>query len=176
MPLDPRSDPSVPSLSDPREVARQAAVDELQILDTPPENRFDVIVKLARHMYGAESAAFTVLDRDRVWHKAKAGTDIEGAPRTTSFCSVAIKGTGTMVIADLQADARFANNPAVTDDPHVRFYAGTPVYAPNGQPLGTLCVWDTRARPEGDFDDVAIKQLAHAIELELRVKPFGKGE
>ena len=170
---DPRSDISVPSSTDPREIERQAAVDELKIVDTPPENRFDVIVRLARHMYGTEAAAFTVLDRDRVWHKAKAGTDVEGAPRTTSFCSIAIKGEGTMVVPDTAADERFDDNPAV---PGVRFYAGAPVYAPNGQPLGTLCVWDANARAEGDFDDVAIKQLAHAIELELRVKPFSKDE
>jgi len=176
MAVDPRSDTSVPALDDPREVERQAAVDQLGIVDTVAENRFDVIVRLARHMYGAESAAFTVLDRDRVWHKSKAGTDVSEAPRTVSFCSVAIKGEGSMVIPDTRSDDRFVDNPAVVDDPGVRFYAGSPVYAPNGQPLGTLCVWDSRPRTDSTFDDTAIKQLAHAIELELRVKPFGRDE
>jgi GAF domain-containing protein len=173
MAVDPRADISVPSPTDPREALRMAAIDELEILDTRPEDRFDVIVRLARQMYGAEAAAFTVLDRDRVWHKSKAGTDVEGAPRTTSFCSIAIKGEGTMIIPDTAADERFDDNPAV---PGVRFYAGAPVYAPNGQPVGTLCVWDSHARTAGEFDDTQIKQLAHAIELELRVKPFGKNE
>jgi len=174
--VDPRSDPSVPSLTDPAEVARQAAVDDLEILETRAENRFDVIVKLARHMYGTDAAAFTVLDRNRVWHKAKFGTDIAEAPRTTSFCSVAIKGEGPMVIADTRDDPRFVDNPAVTGDPGVRFYAGAPVYTPSGQPVGTLCVWDAKPREDGSFDDTAIKQLAHAIELELRVKPMGVNE
>ena len=101
---DPRSDPSVPSLDDPNEIIRQAAVDELDILDTPEENRFDVIVNLARQLYGAESAAFTILDRKRVWHKAKAGTDVDEAERSNSFCSIAIKGEGTMVIPDARLD------------------------------------------------------------------------
>jgi len=174
--VDPRSDPSVPSLTDPREVERQTAVDELGIVDTVAENRFDVIVKLARHMYGADAAAFTVLDRDRVWHKAKFGTDIVELPRTTSFCSVAIKGEGPMVIGDTHDDPRFANNPAVVGDPGVRFYAGAPVYTANGQPVGTLCVWDAKPREDGSFDDTAIKQLARAIELELRVTPMGANE
>ena len=174
--VDPRSDPSVPSLTDPREIERQAAIDDLGIIDTVAENRFDVIVKLARHMYGTDAAAFTVLDRNRVWHKAKFGTDIEEAPRTVSFCSVAIKGTGPMVISDTREDARFVDNPAVVGDPSVRFYAGAPVYTPNGQPIGTLCVWDSKPREDGSFDTTAIKQLAHAIELELRVKPFGRDE
>jgi len=174
--VDPRSDPSVPSLSDPAEVARQAAVDDLGLIDTVAENRFDVIVKLARHMYGAEAAAFTVLDRDRVWHKAKFGTDMDEAPREVSFCSIAIKGQGPMVVSDALEDERFSHNPVVVDRPGIRFYAGAPVYTQSGQPVGTLCVWDSKPREDGSFDDTAIKQLAHAIELELRVKPMGRDE
>lgn len=176
MSLDPRSDISVPPLDDPDEILRQAAVDDLGIIATVAENRFDVIVKLARHMYGAEAAAFTVLDRDRVWHKSKFGTDIEEAPRTVSFCSIAIKGSGPMVVPDTRDDVRFVDNPAVVGDPSVRFYAGAPVYTPSGQSVGTLCVWDSHPRTAGSFDDTAIKQLAHAIELELRVKPMGSDE
>ena len=172
MSIDPRSDISVPSLADPAEVERQAAVDALGIIDTPPENRFDVIVRLARQLYGAESAAFTVLDRDRVWHKSRAGTDVDEAPRTVSFCSVAIKGQGSMIIGDARADGRFADNPAVMGDPGVRFYAGYPVMTPSGQQVGTICVWDTKAREVGDLDDSKLKQLAHLIESELRVDPF----
>ncbi len=172
---DPRSDPSVPSLDDPNEIIRQAAVDELDILDTREEDRFDVIVNLARQLYGAESAAFTILDRKRVWHKAKAGTDIDEAHRSNSFCSIAIKGEGTMVIPDARLDSRLADNPFVVAEPGIRFYAGTPVLAPNGQPLGTLCVWDSRPHNEG-FDDTTIKQLARAIEAELRVQPFRPSE
>lgn len=174
--VDPRSDPSVPSLTDPREVERQRAVEDLGLIDTVAESRFDVIVKLARHMYGTDAAAFTVLDRDRVWHKAKFGTDISEAPRTFSFCSVAIKGQGPMVIADTREDPRFVENPAVVGDPSVRFYAGAPVYTPSGQPVGTLCVWDAKPREDGSFDTTAITQLAHAIELELRVTPMGPDE
>ena len=176
MNFDPRDDATVPDLDDPAEMERQAAVDELRIVDTPPEDRFDVIVKLARQMYGAEAAAFTILDKGRVWHKAKIGTDIDEADRRNSFCSIAIKGEGVMLVPDARLDPRLETNPFVQANPGIRFYAGAPVIAPNGQPLGTLCVWDSQPHDAETFDDTAIKQLTHAIEVELEFEPMAKAE
>ena len=153
---------------------RQKAVDALGIVDTPAEDRFDRIVTMARQLYGTESAVFSVIDRDREWHKSRSGNTVEQASRTASFCSVTIRGTDAMVVGDASKDDRFRETAAVEGDPNIRFYAGFPVQAPNGQQIGALCVYDPTPRNADEIDDSMLRQLAHLIEAELRVAPAGR--
>ena len=150
---------------------RQKAVDDLGILDTPTEDRFDRIVTMARQLYGTDSAVFSIIDREREWHKSMAGTDTVEVARSSSFCSVTIRQTGAMVVTDATADERFSDNPSVTGNPGIRFYAGVPVEGPRGERIGALCVYDPRPRTGEEIDETMLRQLAHLIEAELRVAP-----
>ena len=153
------------------EEQRQKAVDDLGILDTQPEDRFDRIVTMARQLYGTDSAVFSIIDREREWHKSMAGTDTVEVARSSSFCNVTIRQTGGMVIEDATADERFSDNPVVTGDPGIRFYAGVPVEGPQGERIGALCVYDPKPRTGEEVDETMLRQLAHLIEAELRVAP-----
>lgn len=147
---------------------RQRAVEGLGILDTPAEERFDHIVSLARQLYGTDSAVFSVIDNDREWHKSRSGNTVEEAARTSSFCSVTIRGTGPMVIGDASHDERFNATPAVVDDPNIRFYAGVPIKAPGGEQIGALCVYDPNPRDAVGVDAADLRRLGHLIEAELK--------
>jgi diguanylate cyclase (GGDEF)-like protein len=156
----------------PEETRRVAALHALNILDTEPEERFDRITRLAQRLYGTSMASVTLLDSDRAWLKSQQGVDLEdldpgGSPRETSFCSHAILDTETTVVADATLDERFADNPHVLGDPNIRFYAGHPVAAPGGEPLGTLCVFDDKPRAAEDFDAEALQELAAMVEAEV---------
>lgn len=153
------------------EAVRQRAVDLLGIADTPPEDRFDRIVTMARQLYHTDSAVFSVIDRDREWHKSRSGNTVEEVARTSSFCSVAIRGVSSLVVGDASLDARFRDTPSVVDDPNLRFYAGMPVHSASGETIGALCVYDPVPREASEVDDTLLRQLAHLIELELRVYP-----
>lgn len=151
---------------------RQRAVDAVGILDTSPEDRFDRIVTMARQLYNTESAVFSVIDRDREWHKSRSGINtVDQTARTSSFCSVTIRGRESMIVGDASKDERFSHTPAVEGDPNIRFYAGFPVRAPGGEQIGALCVYDPKPRDQGEVDQTMLRQLAHLIEAELRVAP-----
>lgn len=150
------------------EAERQAAVDALGILDTPGEERFDRIVAMAREVYGTELAIFSVIDRDREWHKSMVGTDISELERSSSFCSHTIRERGAMIIPDLALDERFEHNPFVEGEPHLRFYAGFPVESPSGERIGALCVLDSSPRDSADVDEATLRELALRIQAELR--------
>jgi hypothetical protein len=151
----------------PLEQARQHAVDGLGILDTEPEERFDRIVGLAQRVFGTHSAAFTVIDHDRQWNKAVVGMAPGEIPRSSSFCAIAIRERGPMVVPDAFADERFRDNPFVQGEPHFRFYAGFPVESPSGERIGALCVFDLEPRPASDVDLVLLRELAIMVQSEL---------
>jgi diguanylate cyclase (GGDEF)-like protein len=127
------------------EDARLTALHSLALLDTPAESAFDEIVELAAWACHAPIAAITMIDEDRQWLKASVGFEVREIGRDISFCGHAIVDGMTMVVPDLRLDPRFVDNPLVTDDPSIRFYAGVPVYV-DGHAVGTLCVLDTRPR------------------------------
>jgi GAF domain-containing protein len=129
------------------EEARQQAVDRSGILNRRAEAGLQRIVEAAARMYQAEIALLSIIDRSREWFAAQVGLDIEQVPRAQSFCLHAIRKPGEpLVILDALTDRRFAANPFVTDDPHIRFYAGVPLLDRAGYPLGALCVLDSRPR------------------------------
>lgn len=126
---------------------RLAALHALEILDTGPEDDFDTIARLAAGICDAPMALVSLVDSDRQWFKARVGFEQQSTPRNVSFCSQAIVTPDqALVVPDARADARFANNPLVTGDPSIRFYAGVPLVTRDGHALGTVCVIDTVPR------------------------------
>ena len=125
---------------------RLAALRELLILDTPPEERFDKIVQFAAQEFDVPIALISLIDENRQWFKARVGLDACETGRDVSFCAHAILQADIFVIPDARADERFADNPLVTAPPHVIFYAGAPLAMPNGYAVGTLCLIDHQPR------------------------------
>src|SRR3954467_4643485 len=106
------------------ETDRLAALYGLDILDSAPEQDFDDIVALASNVCGTPMSLVTLVDTDRQWFKARVGTGAVETDREISFCSHAILGRDLLVVPDATMDPRFADNPTVTCDDGVRFYAG----------------------------------------------------
>ncbi len=155
------------------EMQRQHVLEGYGIVETLPEQAYDDITHLASEICRTPIASITFLDRDRQWFKSRVGIDVTETPREISFCGHAILEPGSlMVVEDAQKDARFADNPLVTGDPHIRFYAGAPLVTPDGHALGTLCVIDREARDLNESQARSLRALARQImaQLELRRK------
>ena len=149
------------------EIERLATLKSLEVLDTPPEERFDRVTRMARRMFGVPVALVSLVDENRQWFKSRAGLDATETPRNVSFCGHAILGDDILLIPDALEDERFADNPLVTGDPHIRFYAGCPLRASNGDKLGTLCLLDVQPRDFDQSDREALHDLASMVEDEL---------
>jgi signal transduction histidine kinase/CheY-like chemotaxis protein/PAS domain-containing protein len=152
------------------EAQRLAALMQTGILDTPPDPRFDDLVQLARDICGAPMALVSLVDADRQWFKASAGWDHgRETPLSTSVCKLVIEQDQLFVIGDLAADPRTRRFAAVTEAPHLRFYAGFPIITGDGWRLGSLCVLDVRPRPDGltAAQGVALEALAHQAAREI---------
>ena len=112
------------------------------ILDTHPEDRFDDLTRLATLICGTPISLISLVDEDRQWFKSKTGLEMCQTPREEAFCAHAIMSPELLLVPDASQDPRFATNPLVLGELHVRFYAGAPLTAPNGHHLGALCVID----------------------------------
>lgn len=140
---------------------RQRAVDASGILRAPPEPALHQLVLKAAALFGAPTAGLSIIDRDRQWFAARIGIDAPETSRAISFCAHAILHPDQpLMVADALLDERFAGNPFVQNEPHLRFYAGAAVLGQGRLPLGTLFVADPRPR-EGLLP---IAQLAHLAE------------
>ena len=155
------------------EVDRLRALHELEVLDTPPESEFDDLVALASRICGVPMSLVSLIDADRQWHKARVGTDAVETSRDLSFCAHAILGRDLMVVPDATADPRFAEHPAVVDDPGVRFYAGAPLITTEGFALGTLCVVDAEPRRLTLSQLQALPALARQVTAQLELRRYG---
>jgi diguanylate cyclase (GGDEF)-like protein len=149
------------------EESRLEALRATDLLDTPPEERFDRVTRLARRLFGVSTALVSLVDADRQWFKSRQGLDVAETTREVSFCGHAILDENPLVVPDASADERFVDNPLVTQAPRIRFYAGQPVAAPNGCRVGTLCIIDQTPRNLSEDDLVLLKDLAALIEDEL---------
>jgi hypothetical protein len=150
--------PRMPKLLD--EEARQRALDQLHILDTPRDERFDRLVRMARDGLGVMGAQINFVDRQRTWTKAAASVSDEGVDRLHSFCARTILHSELFVVEDATRSPEFANFPDVTGDMHVRFYAGYPIESPDGQRVGALCVIDREPRSISAADAAILRELA----------------
>jgi len=148
------------------EAERLRALREAQLLDTPPEERFDRLTRLARRAFDVPLALVTLVDAERQWFKSRAGIDTDQTPREAAFCAYTIHGDEPFVVPDAQLDPRFADNPMVAGGPRIRFYAGHPVRL-GGQRIGTLCLGDQRPRDLTEADRLMLRDLALLVEQEL---------
>jgi PAS domain S-box-containing protein len=154
------------------EADRLAALDRYHILDTPREPEFNDVATLAADIFEAPIAVVNLIAQGRQWFKAEVGIGADELPLDVSICAHAILQQGIFVVPDTTADDRFRCNPLVTGNPGLRFYAGALLETPDGLPLGTVCVLDTKTRPEGitDRQRLTLEVLARQVmtQLELR--------
>ncbi len=132
------------------ESARLAALHRYELLDTPSEQEFEDLAGLAALLCGAPIAAISLVDRDRIWFKAKVGLEVSEADREASFCSAALASSELLEIPDASLDSRFADTPLVCGPAHIRFYAGQPLVTEGGFRVGTICVLNSH--PNGLTD------------------------
>ena len=167
--LAPMASAPAPTAAD--EAARLAALHGLRLLDTAAEAAFDDIVALASHICGTPTALISLIDNKRQWFKASVGFGATETPREFAFCTHAIVAPEpVLVVADASQDPRFRDNPLVTGEPRIRFYAGVPIGLPGGSALGTVCVIDTVPRGLDAEQSRALQALARhtGALLELR--------
>jgi len=156
------------------EEKRLAAVYRLGLLDTDAEERFDRHVRIAAAAFGAPIALVTLIDRERQWYKAHYGFDFSETSRDMGFCSHAILQNEPLVVNDALRDDRFAENPVVIGDPHVRFYAGIPLHAADGARVGAFCIVDSKPRSMSASQLRMLKDFARLIEEELEPRASAK--
>ncbi|WP_394791539.1 diguanylate cyclase domain-containing protein [Rhodoferax sp.] len=153
----------------PDDHQRVATLRSLNLLDTPREERFDRLTRLAKRIFGVSMALVSFVDQNRQWFKSADGMDVRETSRDVSFCAHAILSDDGLVVPDALEDTRFADNPLVTSGPHIRFYAGWPLLAQNGSKLGTLCILDPQPKEFGAEDLRLLGDLAHMAEQEISI-------
>ena len=152
------------------EEARLSALRRYGVLDTPAEAAFDELAELASQICETPIALVSLVDAERQWFKARVGLDATETHRDLAFCSHAILEEGVFEVPDAHNDERFADNPLVTDAPHIRFYAGVPLITADGHRLGTLCVIDRTVRRLTPLQTQTLLVLGRQVitQLELR--------
>ena len=156
------------------ETKRLKVLWQYDILDTVPEEVFDDLTELAARICEAPIALISLVDEDRQWFKSKVGLTVNETSRDISFCAHAVKQQDLFIIPDATKDLRFANNPLVTSDPKIRFYAGAPLITPDGYALGTLCVIDKVPRELRPEQKQALRVLARHVMTQLELRRHSK--
>lgn len=158
------------STQDSAEDSRLAALYRYDVLDTPPEESFDRITRLAKIVLQAPLVVVSLIDRDRQWFKSKIGMDATETPRDLAFCNHTIQRETPMLVVDASQDKRFHDHPLVVGEPGIRFYLGVPLRTPDGHNIGTLCAVDYQARQPSQDQVAVLQDLARLVvdELELR--------
>jgi PAS domain-containing protein len=157
----------VPPAGPQDEGRRLAALRALNILDTPPEERFDRITRLAQRTFRMPTVLISLIDEKRLWFKSRVGLAPAELPREGSFCGEAARGDGLMIVPDADKDPRFAGSDLVTGGPRIRFYAGQPLAGPDGSVLGTLCLIDATPRELDLEQRRALRDLAGMVEEQI---------
>ncbi len=149
------------------EKARLRALQASGLLDSPAEDRFDRLTRLAQRVFEVPIALVSLVDQERQWFKSRQGLQLCETSRAVSFCAHAILESGLFEISDASTDPRFADNPLVIDDPGLRFYAGAVIHDRNGFALGTLCLMDTRPRRLSERERLCLRDLADCVAEEV---------
>jgi hypothetical protein len=161
-------------LTDPRDPAtilegrRQTALDDLEILDTANESRYDRIVEDARDLFGVDGASITFIDRDRQWSKSTVGMSPVDSPRGSALGDATVHNGKLFVVEDASIDPRYLNHPWVAGSSAIRFFAGFPIESSSGERVGALCITDTKPRRFTSVDDTLLGMLARRVETELK--------
>ncbi len=153
--------PAAPLPAD--ETQRLLALKKLHILDTAPEGWFDDLTETCAHALDVQTALVSFVDAERQWFKARCGLDVSETSRDVAFCAHAILTPEPMVVLNAAKDDRFKDNPLVSGEPYIRFYAGAPLITSNGYAVGTLCVLDPE--PRFRFEGADVKTLCFFAEL-----------
>ena len=144
------------------------ALHDLEILETDPEEEFDELVRRAVEATGAPIAVITLVDEARQWFKARVNLELESTDRDLAFCAHAILTPDDLtIVPDTREDERFNDNLLVTEDPNIRFYAGAPIFTPDGYPIGTLCGIDAAPRGRSDEQANALRDLAREVSRQI---------
>ena len=149
------------------EMERIQALHQLNVLDTGAEERFDRLTRLAQQLYACDEAMISFIDSKRQWVKSHVGEFPEETPRDLSFCAHTILSNDPVIVNDASQDPRFANNPWVTDEHNVRFYAAVPLRHSNGTVIGSISIWDSSPRDFPTDDISSLKDIADLVEHEL---------
>lgn len=147
----------------PSEARRLDALLDYDILDTAVDARFERVVALACELWDVPMAAISLVDDERQWFKSRIGLEASETPRAWAFCDRTIRGDAVLVVEDARDDERFASSPLVTAAPRLRFYAGAPLTAPDGERLGALCLMDRRPRSFPVAQRAQLARLAETV-------------
>ncbi|MGE4123821.1 MAG: ATP-binding protein [Pusillimonas sp.] len=160
---------TTPAIIPANDADRVAALHELGILDTPSDVSFDNLTRLAAGLFNVPIALVSLVDSNRQWFKSSYGLCASETSRDVSFCAYVISEGNLLVIDDASQDKRFAQNPLVTGEPHIRFYAGAPLRSGTGFILGTLCLIDTQPRQFSAAQREHLELLARQVEQLLQM-------
>lgn len=151
------------------ESERLKLVSESSAYGSEPERRFDQIVQLAARLFAMPIAVFSIIDNDTQYFKAKVGLQTKRVDRSMSFCAHVMAATARLVVEDARLDDRFSDNPLVTGEPFLRFYAGQVVHGPSGHRFGAFCLFDRKPRPASAVNERLHDGIVKLLEAELRV-------
>lgn len=141
----------------------------VDLLDSKADERFERLARVGRKLFNVPVALISLLDRDRQWLLACEGLNARETSRDVSFCGHAILQEGAFIVNNALKDERFYDNPLVTGEPFIRFYAGYPVHLPDGAVAGTICLIDSKPRHFSEDDIASLKDLAYILEDEFQV-------
>lgn len=158
------------------ETERLASLRKLNVLDTPIEERYERLTRMACRTLGVPIAAFTLVDDKRQWFKSIQGLNSTETAKELSFCAHVVAGNDVLLVPDATQDQRFFDNPLVTGNPNISFYAGCPVRSPDGQTIGALCAIDNRPRKLDPEQIQALRDLAILVENEMKLSEMSKAQ
>jgi GAF domain-containing protein len=172
------TDAMLPAPAPPNEEERLGELNGLTLLDTPSEADFDRVTERLTKLFKVPIALITLIDKDRQWFKSQAGlpadlAEARSTSRDVSLCGHVVANDEVLIVRDLARDPRFANNPFVKDH-GLRFYAGVPLRGPNGFPLGSLCILDTKPRELTSQEEELLEMIAGDVMEQIKRRPIAE--